>query len=377
MAIANDTLSTEMRVWQADDLHGQENVLLKALLRAGGNRTWIWGTGAAGQALLTHLRGLGVEPAGFLDGMPAATPGEIARVPVYPAHAVPAARTPEALIVIASSYADEIVHRMRVDGYWRSTILYWSGSAASYRPLESVVDSQELAALVRRETTAAILQLLRDVPSHPRNVNYAHFAVLQAAADSAAYLTRHLQGAVDLVSNDALLGHALSLSTIEGLVLEFGVAEGCSLERLASLTAQEVHGFDSFEGLPEDWTYFQKRGRFSRAGEPPTLGCQNVRLHKGWFDATLPPFLEAYSGNVRFMHVDCDLYSSTATALRALRDRIVPGTIIVFDEYLNYPGWREHEHKAFAEFVREASVRYRYVAFASSGESVAVQILAD
>ena len=74
------------------------------------------------------------------------------------------------------------------------------------------------------------------------------------------------------------------------------------------------------------------------------------------------------------MHIDCDLYSSTRTVLSLLEPRIVPGTIIVFDEYLNYPGWQAHEKRAFAEFVGRTGCRYDYLGFASGEFAVSVRI---
>jgi hypothetical protein len=232
-----------------------------------------------------------------------------------------------------------------------------------------------IAEIVRTETRAALAELFRGPSSHPRQFNYEQMAYVSAALDSATYLTQHMLGATDLVTAAAVREQALTPCTVSGLVMEFGVFDGRSLCQIAALADQEVHGFDSFEGLPEDWTHFQKRGRFSRAGELPHISAPNVRLHKGWFEETLPAFLAEHAGAVRFLHIDCDLYSSTVTVLRLLRDRIVPGTVIVFDEYLNYPGWQNHEHKAFAEFVAQTQTRYRYLGFASSQFAVSVQIL--
>jgi hypothetical protein len=53
----------------------------------------------------------------------------------------------------------------------------------------------------------------------------------------------------------------------------------------------------------------------------------------------------------------------------------VPGSILVFDDYFNYIGWRNHIHRAFREFVEALGIRYRYLTFASSHCSVAVTIL--
>ncbi len=81
----------------------------------------------------------------------------------------------------------------------------------------------------------------------------------------------------------------------------------------------------------------------------------------GYFDAVLPAFLSKTTGGVSLLHVDCDLYFSTQTVLAQLRDRIVSGTIIVFDEYLNYPQWRQHEFRAFQEFVAQRKLKYEYI----------------
>jgi hypothetical protein len=56
-----------------------------------------------------------------------------------------------------------------------------------------------------------------------------------------------------------------------------------------------------------------------------------------------------------------------------LRDRLQPGTLIVFDEYFNYPNWERHEFKAWQEFVARHKITYEYLAFAR--QQVAVRIL--
>jgi len=194
------------------------------------------------------------------------------------------------------------------------------------------------------------------------------------AAASARYVAKRMASARDLVGRAELLDYALAQCAVQGLVLEFGVFRGDSLQMIAKRCAQDVHGFDSFEGLPEDWTDGREKGRFSLGGEPPPIKAPNAVLHKGWFQDTLPAFLAAHPGPARFVHVDCDVYGSTKTVLEHLAPRLVPGTIVVFDEYFNYPGWRDHEFRAFAEFVRRAGIGYTYLAYASAHESVAVRI---
>ena len=95
------------------------------------------------------------------------------------------------------------------------------------------------------------------------------------------------------------------------------------------------------------------------AGLPP-----NVHCHVGLFDETLSAFLRELPPTTpaSFVHVDCDLYSSTKTVLDNLAPRVVPGTVIVFDEYVMYPGWRTGEYKAFVEAAEEHGWSFEYLA---------------
>lgn len=229
---------------------------------------------------------------------------------------------------------------------------------------ESVVDA----------VRSAIGGMLRQPLAYPANIDYEMVARLKAAAESADYMVSRMMSARNLVNRAELLDFALSLCKVEGLVAEFGVFRGESLRFIAKRTSQEVHGFDSFEGLPEDWTYFQKQGRFSLDGQIPQFAETNIRIYKGWFENTLPGFLAAHAGTARLIHIDCDIYSSTRTVLSLFAPRIVKGTVLVFDEYLNYPAWREHEFRAFQEFIAASGLAYRYAGFASSHSSVAVVI---
>jgi hypothetical protein len=94
----------------------------------------------------------------------------------------------------------------------------------------------------------------------------------------------------------------------------------------------------------------------------------------GWFDQTLPGFLEEHQQPIAFLHVDSDLYSSAKTIFDQVHDRIRPGTIIQFDDFVNYPGWEEGEYKAFQEFVELSSLQYEYIGFASSDQAVALRV---
>lgn len=236
---------------------------------------------------------------------------------------------------------------------------------------------QRLAPLIRQQVEDALRAFVGGHAGRGFPVDVALTARVLAAASSADYLGRHMRMARNLKKSDALLEFALSQCSLEGLVLEFGVFQGKSLRYIAGCVGQTrtVYGFDSFEGLPEDWTGFQRKGRFALEGTAPRFEEPNIELVPGWFDRTLPAFLAAHGGPARFIHADADLYSSTVTILTALRARIVPGTVIVFDEYFNYPGWEHHEFRAFREFIGESGLRYEYLGYASGEFAVAVRIV--
>jgi len=102
----------------------------------------------------------------------------------------------------------------------------------------------------------------------------------------------------------------------------------------------------------------------------------NVTLVKGWYDATVPKFAKENSDPIAFSHIDCDLYSSTKTIFDHLGDRLQPGSVIVFDEYFNYPGWREDgEFKAFQEFIGTIDLDYEYLGYTRCAPCVAVRIV--
>lgn len=193
-----------------------------------------------------------------------------------------------------------------------------------------------------------------------------------ATHESAQYVLNNMSNISGTIDRFHLLKYCVQRAELKGLYLEFGVYNGDTVNMIADLTDCEVHGFDSFEGLPEDWEAC-KAGQFSRGGNLPQVR-KNVRLHVGWFDKTLPGFLADHSDPVAFLHVDSDLYSSARTILYALKEQIQPGTVILFDEYFNYPNWQQHECKAFREYVEEFSITYEYIGYNSRGYSVGVLI---
>ena len=140
-----------------------------------------------------------------------------------------------------------------------------------------------------------------------------------------------------------------------GIAVELGVHTGTSLRIIADTRAElgPVFGFDSFQGLPEDWTDGWPAGTFA-LDHPPTI--PGATIVSGMFADTLPAWSAANPGPIAFLHVDCDLYGSTRDALAALGDRIGPGTVIVFDEMFGYPEWQDHEHRAWTEHAKAAGL---------------------
>jgi hypothetical protein len=195
-----------------------------------------------------------------------------------------------------------------------------------------------------------------------------------ATQETAAYVREKMLRVQTGCGRDQMLEIVFSEVEIDGLYLEFGVATGKSINAIAKYVQDTVHGFDSFEGLPEDWFDHLRKGMFSMNHQIPEC-AENVELHIGWFDETLPKFADAHEGQIAFMHVDCDLYSSTKVIFDILGNRIASGTVILFDEYFNYPGWQNHEFKAFQEFITEKQLRYKYIAYDRCYFAVLVKIL--
>jgi hypothetical protein len=141
------------------------------------------------------------------------------------------------------------------------------------------------------------------------------------------------------------------------LYLEFGVFKGRTTRYWSAKLRHpdaRLHGFDSFEGLPEEWAEHAKGTIFNAAGEIPAIADPRIRFFKGWFDQVLPTYVVP-EHEVLILIMDADLYSSTMYVLQHLRPFIRPGTLIYFDE-MNHV---EHEPKAFDEFMKQTSLKFR------------------
>ena len=159
------------------------------------------------------------------------------------------------------------------------------------------------------------------------------------------------------------LAHCAKIKEPGGLCIECGVYKGESISRLSKLLNKEtIYGFDSFEGLPEDWqvnkSLIRKKKAFTLHGKLPEVS-KNIILIKGWLKDTLPEFINHHSNDkITFLNIDTDLYSSAKTILQNCNILLKPGGIIRFDELYqwknvkhDYLYWAENEYKAMIEWI--------------------------
>ena len=141
--------------------------------------------------------------------------------------------------------------------------------------------------------------------------------------------------------------------------MEFGVREGTTIEQfLKYKPTAHIHGFDSWQGLPESWDVGNKVYKPGDMSVPMPEFDDRVELWKGWFEDTIGPWKDKHPGPIQLLHVDGDLYSSAKTVLTKLNDRIVPGTVIIFDEIANWrlagkmSEWCDGEWLALIEWMQ-------------------------
>jgi len=218
---------------------------------------------------------------------------------------------------------------------------------------------------VEREVESGIRRSARDIGVQ---------TLLRAARESEEFVANRMGMARSYPDRYVLFDYSLSRvdPKLNGMYCEFGVFQGASINYIASRVSTVVNGFDSFEGNPEDWRPGFEKGIFAVNKLPPVR--PNVRLYKGWFKDSLPIFKKNHPEPLAFGHLDADVYVSTKDVFDALGDHIVAGTVLQFDEFLNYPGWQRNEAKAFLEFCQARSAEVEYLGYVANGEQVAVRI---
>ena len=214
----------------------------------------------------------------------------------------------------------------------------------------------------------------QEVPKRVANV-----LLNRAVEDSADYAELKMENALTFFddSKTCITRYLAQNILPEGYVAEFGVWQGYSINLTAeALPNRQIFGFDSFLGLAEDWRGWEfSKGDFSLDGKLPEV-ASNVTLIEGYFQDSLTPWLEKNPGSFAYINIDCDTYESTSYVLKAIGpNRLVEGTLILFDEYFGYHNWRNHEFKAWQEFVAENRIEYEYLALSHLQVLVRVKTL--
>ena len=162
--------------------------------------------------------------------------------------------------------------------------------------------------------------------------------------------------------------------------LEFGVFEGKSIQYWLSKNTRgdsQFFGFDSFEGLPEDWFPGMGKGAFNVGGKLPNINDERVKFVKGWFNETLPSFVQQIKADESkqiVLHLDADLYSSTYYVLNLLyfQGFIKKGTVLIFDEAI-VASIADTEFRAFYDFMEVMNLKYTVVAIAQYEMAIRIQ----
>jgi len=188
----------------------------------------------------------------------------------------------------------------------------------------------------------------------------------------------------------AFLKYCVEQADPEGLFLEFGVHVGSSIKALARWVPGALYGFDSWKGYEGSWGKTDEEevpGSSFALSDSEVLKLKqeigaNVKLVSGWYNFSLPKFLDKVEGFCSFIHCDSDTYDSAKEVLDILTEanRIVPGTIIVFDDFYGYPKYKEHEYKAFNEYVKNHNITFEWLAYTSgrcpwNGGQVALRVV--
>ena len=154
--------------------------------------------------------------------------------------------------------------------------------------------------------------------------------------------------------------------------LEFGVWVGTSINFFSNYV-NTIYGFDSFEGLREDWVGTDSpKGTFNLKRKLPKLN-KNVIPVVGWVQDTLVPFLDKHKPEINFIHLDMDTYESTKFVLTKIKPYLTKNCTIAFDQLYNYWGWELGEYRALKEIFNDSE--YNYVCFCKNGAQVMLQTI--
>ena len=169
----------------------------------------------------------------------------------------------------------------------------------------------------------------------------------------------------------AFFDQMINLSKIDRPFYEFGVWRGVSFRYLIK-KIERGYGFDTFEGLPEDW-HNHKAGTYSSDSVVPKIDGGEFIVGK--FEDTLPKFFADRRQRASIINFDADLYTSTICALTHAKPIIDQHTILIFDEFIMNKNWEQDEYKALQEFCNTHNYKYEVVAISLFTKQVAVKII--
>lgn len=138
---------------------------------------------------------------------------------------------------------------------------------------------------------------------------------------------------------ERLIRSLLGTSSDYFRIFEFGVGDGamtrflCGQRRARNF---EYFGFDTFEGLPDEWVrggiVYRPKGFFDLDGQFPDVEDSRVRFIKGFIENNLH-LIDANLDNYRSVFLfDLDLYDPTIAVFKHLSDKFKSGDLIYFDE---------------------------------------------
>ncbi len=151
---------------------------------------------------------------------------------------------------------------------------------------------------------------------------------------------------------------------LPGDVMQMGVFQGAALIRWASFrqilendSARKLSGFDAFGAFPTKGVSLDLDLDFIHAFEAKhgqglaKRDLQNLLLEKGFSNVdliegdvleTLPHYVQSNPANrIALLHLDMAAKEPTQFVLAALYDRVVPGGLIVIDDYMEVSGVTE------------------------------------
>ena len=198
----------------------------------------------------------------------------------------------------------------------------------------------------------------------------------EAVVDSFNYAKENMTAAYSFL--DRFEGLSLSIREAKrrfpdrNFVMEFGFYKGGMINFQArKFPGLNFVGFDSFEGLQENWHGMAPEKTFDLGGKLPRVRS-NVTLVKGWF-AESGPRWKAENPSVRIpllVHVDCDTYDATVDVLKLCSDYVEHGLIIHFDDFFGFPNWRSGGFKALKEISESQQWRLTYLSYGTKEVAV-------